>query len=292
IMRADAAMYHAKNSGHNRIGFYRPGMDAPALERSSLESELRTAVDLEQFVLHYQPTINLETGAISGAEALMRWRHPSRWLVPPDQFIPAAEATSLIIPMGRWALREACRQAKAWQAAGLPPIPITVNVSALQFRTAGFLEDILGFLKEMALSPRYLELELTESALMVDTATTTSLLEVLKRNGLVLKVDDFGTGPSSLSYLQHCPVDVLKIDQSFIADIHPEPGSSTIVRAVIAMGKSLGCRIVAEGVETKQQFAFLRSENCDEGQGFHFSPAVDAAAFGRMLAEAPFAISD
>ena len=273
-----------------RVDFYRADMEAPAIKRSSIESELRSALDKGELVLFYQPTIDLETGVISGAEALMRWRHPEKGLIQPDQFIPAAEASGLIIPMGRWALGEACRQAKAWQNAGLPAIPIAVNVSALQFRTAGFMDDILRFLKDTGLSPRYLELELTESALMVDTASTTSLLEVLKRNGLVLKVDDFGTGPSSLSYLQHCPVDVLKIDQSFVADIRPEPGGATIVRAVIAMGKSLGCRIVAEGVETMQQFAFLRAENCDEGQGFHFSPPVGAEAFGRLLADAPFAI--
>ena len=290
IMRADTAMYHAKNSGRNRVDFYRPDMEAPAIKRSSIESELRSALDKGELELFYQPTIDLDSGAISGAEALMRWRHPERGLIQPDQFIPAAEASGLIIPMGRWALGQACRQAKAWQNAGLTPIPIAVNVSALQFRTAGFMDDILRFLKDTALSPQYLELELTESALMVDTASTTSLLEVLKKNGLVLKVDDFGTGPSSLSYLQHCPVDVLKIDQSFVADIHPGPGGSTIVRAVIAMGKSLGCRIVAEGVETKQQFAFLRAENCDEGQGFHFSPPVSAEAFGRLLADAPFAM--
>ena len=290
IMHADAAMYHAKKSGRNRVGFYRPDMDAPVLERSSLESELRTAVDLEQFVLHYQPTINLETGAISGAEALMRWCHPLRGLVPPDQFIPAAEATSLIIPMGRWALREACRQAKAWQDLGLPPIPIAVNVSALQFRTPGFLEDIQRFLKETPLDARYLELELTESALMMDSSSTVPLLEMLKRNGVILKVDDFGTGPSSLSYLQHCPVDVLKIDQSFVREIMPTPEGAPLVRAVIAMGKGLGCRVVAEGVETRQQFAFLRAELCDEGQGYHFSPAVDAEAFARLLAMAPFAV--
>ena len=290
IMHADAAMYHAKKSGRNRVGFYRPDMDAPVLERSSLESELRTAVDLEQFVLHYQPTINLETGAISGAEALMRWRHPLRGLVPPDQFIPAAEATSLIIPMGRWALREACRRAKAWQDLGLPPIPIAVNVSALQFRTPGFLEDIQRFLKETPLDARYLELELTESALMMDSSSTVPLLEMLKRNGVILKVDDFGTGPSSLSYLQHCPVDVLKIDQSFVREIMPTPEGAPLVRAVIAMGKGLGCRVVAEGVETRQQFAFLRAELCDEGQGYHFSPAVDAEAFARLLAMAPFAV--
>jgi EAL domain-containing protein (putative c-di-GMP-specific phosphodiesterase class I) len=205
-------------------------------------------------------------------------------LISPDQFIPTAEASGLIIPMGRWALREACRQAKAWQDAGLPAIPIAVNVSALQFRTAGFLEDILSFLQEAKLSSRYLELELTESALMVDIAAATPLLEVLRGKGLILKLDDFGTGPSSLSYLQRCPVDVLKIDQSFVADIEPGAQDAPLVRAVIAMGKSLGCRVVAEGVETPQQFAFLRAERCDEGQGFHFSPPVDAAAFSKLLA--------
>jgi diguanylate cyclase (GGDEF)-like protein/PAS domain S-box-containing protein len=290
IMRADTAMYYAKNTGRNRVGFYRPDMEAPAIKRSSIESELRNALDKNELELFYQPTIDLETGVISGAEALMRWRHPDRGVVPPDQFIPAAEASGLIVPMGRWALREACRQAKAWQDAGLPAIPIAVNVSALQFRTAGFLDDIKRFLAETKLPAQYLELELTESALMVDSASTTSLLEVLKQHGIMLKVDDFGTGPSSLSYLQRCPVDVLKIDQSFVADIDPQPHSAPLVRAVIAMGKSLGCRVVAEGVETKQQFAYLRAENCDEGQGFHFSPPVNAATFSRLLSNAPFAL--
>jgi diguanylate cyclase (GGDEF)-like protein/PAS domain S-box-containing protein len=290
IMRADTAMYHAKNTGRNRVGFYRPDMEAPAIKRSSVESELRNALDKNEFELYYQPTIDLESGAIRGAEALMRWRHPEKGIVPPDQFIPAAEASGLIIPMGRWALREACRQAKAWQDSGLPPIPIAVNVSALQFRTPGFLEDVRRFLEESALPSQFLELELTESALMVDTASTTSLLEVLKQQGVVLKVDDFGTGPSSLSYLQRCPFDVLKIDQSFVADISPSPAGAPLVRAVIAMGKSLGCRIVAEGVETRHQFAYLRAEHCDEGQGYHFSPPVDAESFERLLSEAPFAI--
>jgi EAL domain-containing protein (putative c-di-GMP-specific phosphodiesterase class I) len=265
-------------------------MEAPAVKRLSLETELRNAVDGDEFVLHYQPTICLESGQITGAEALMRWNHPSRGLVPPDQFIPAAEASALIIPMGRWALREACRQAKAWQDLGLPPIPIAVNVSALQFRTAGFLDDIQRFLRETPLASKYLELELTESALMVDTATTTALLDLLKDAGVILKVDDFGTGPSSLSYLQHCPVDVLKIDQSFVHHIAPFPDGAPLVRAVIAMGKSLGCRIVAEGVETKDQLAYLRSELCDEGQGYHFSPPLDPDGFKQLLSTAPFAV--
>jgi diguanylate cyclase (GGDEF)-like protein/PAS domain S-box-containing protein len=290
ILRADTAMYHAKNTGRNRIGFYRDDMEAPANKRSSIESELRSALDQNEFELFYQPTIDLGTGVIAGAEALMRWRHPTKGIIPPDQFIPAAESSGLIVPMGRWALTEACRQAKAWQDAGLPPIPIAVNVSALQFRTPGFLDDIQRILDDTGLAPRYLELELTESALMVNSLGTTELLEELKRRGLILKVDDFGTGPSSLSYLQCCPVDVLKIDQSFVADITPMPDGAPLVRAVIAMGKSLGCRIVAEGVETVQQFAYLRAEHCDEGQGYHFSPPVDAETFGRLLSDLPFTI--
>jgi len=290
IMRADTAMYHAKNTGRNRVRFYRPDMEAPAIKRSSIESELRNALDSGEFRLFYQPTIDLETGRILGAEALMRWQHPERGLLSPDEFIPVAEKTGLIVPIGRWALYEACRQARAWLDSGHAAVPIAVNVSALQFRTAGFLEDIQRFLRETRLPARFLQLELTESALMVDTAETTSLLEVLKRNGVVLKVDDFGTGPSSLSYLQHCPVDVLKIDQSFVHEIATTTDGAPLVRAVIAMGKSLGCRIVAEGVETKQQFAYLRAEHCDEGQGFHFSPPVDAATFEGLLAASPFRV--
>ena len=290
IMRADTAMYHAKNSGRNRVRFYRADMEAPTIKRSSIESELRSALDSGEFRLFYQPTIDLDTGQIRGAEALMRWDHPERGILKPDEFIPVAESSGLIVPIGRWALREACRQSREWLDQGLPGVPIAVNVSALQFRTAGFLEDIQQFLAETRLPARFLELELTESALMVDRAETTALLEILKQNGVILKVDDFGTGPSSLSYLQHCPVDVLKIDQSFVHEIAPSSEGAPLVRAVIAMGKSLGCRIVAEGVETRQQFAYLRAEHCDEGQGYHFSPPVDAATFARLLTTAPFAL--
>jgi diguanylate cyclase (GGDEF)-like protein/PAS domain S-box-containing protein len=290
ILHADTAMYLAKKTGRNQVSFYFPETGDPAPTSSSLESELQRALEGDEFVLHYQPTIDLETGVISGAEALIRWRHPTRGLVPPDDFIPAATASSLIVSLGRWALGEACRQAKRWQDLGLRAIPIAVNVSARQFGTEGFVDDVLACLAEADLQPRYLQLELTESALMVENCTTNSVLERLKENGVVLKVDDFGTGPSSLSYLQHCPVDVLKIDQSFVREIVPVNGGAPLVRAVIAMGKSLGCRVIAEGVETRQQFAFLRSEHCDEGQGYHFSPAVDADAFGRLLSMAPFAV--
>jgi diguanylate cyclase (GGDEF)-like protein/PAS domain S-box-containing protein len=291
ITHADTAMYHAKHAGRNQVAFYRAGMIAQAPAPPSTESELRSALENGELELFYQPTIDLETGAIRGAEALMRWRHPTRGIVAPDEFIPAAEASGLIVPMGRWALGQACRQARAWQDAGLPPIPIAVNVSAIQFRTPGFLDDLRRFLAETGLEPRFLELELTESALMVDHPETAALLDVLKEQGVIQKVDDFGTGPSSLSYLRgrpQCPVDVLKIDQSFVADIESRPDRAPLVRAVIAMGKSLGCRVVAEGVETMRQFAHLRAEHCDEGQGYHFSPPVDAQAFGGLLAEAPF----
>lgn len=291
IMRADGAMYDSKSAGRNQVRFCRPGGEGRIYKRSSIESELRTGLDENQFVLHYQPTIDLETGAICGAEALMRWDHPTRGLVPPDQFISAAEACGLIVPMGRWALGEACRQAKAWQDAGLPPIPIAVNVSALQFRSAGFLEDIESILRATGLEARYLELELTESALMVDVPTTAALLVELKKTGVGVKVDDFGTGPSSLSYLQRFPVDVLKIDQAFVREIIPSRDGAPIVRAVIAMGKSLGCRVIAEGVETRQQFAYLKEERCDEGQGYHFSPAVSADEFEWLLTHAPWNIS-
>ncbi len=288
ITRADAAMYQAKSAGRNQVAFYQPSRAADDLQPPSLESQLRTALEQEQFVLHYQPIINLEDGSICGAEALIRWRHPVRGLIPPDQFIPAAEATSLIVPIGRWALREACRQAKAWQDRGLPPIPIAVNVSALQFRTPGFYDDIARTLDETPLAARYLELELTESDLMLDSSSTRPLLEMLQERGVILKVDDFGTGPSSLSYLQECPLDVIKIDQAFVREIGPPPMGAPLVRAAIAMGKGLGCRVVAEGIETRQQFAFLRAERCDEGQGYHFSPAVDPDAFARLLSTAPF----
>jgi len=291
IMRADSAMYESKSAGRNQIAFCRPNGEAPVQTRSSIESELRAGLEQGQFVLHYQPTIDLETGTIAGAEALMRWNHPARGLVPPDQFIAAAEACGLIVPMGRWALAEACRQAKVWQDAGLPRIPIAVNVSALQFRSAGFLEEIETILRDTGLDAKYLELELTESALMVDVPTTAALLEALKRRGVGVKVDDFGTGPSSLSYLQRFPVDVLKIDQAFVKEIVSPGAGAPIVRAVIAMGRSLGCRVVAEGVETRQQFTYLREERCDEGQGHHFSPAVSAEKFEALLAQAPWSVS-
>lgn len=290
IMRADAAMYHAKSAGRNQVGFYQPGMAAPELQRSSLEAQLRDALEREQFVLHYQPVINLATGSITGAEALIRWRHPSRGLLPPDQFIPAAEATGLIVPIGRWTLGEACRQARVWQDLGLPPTPIAVNVSALQFRTPGFFEFIQRLLDETPLDARYLELELTETSLMLDSSSTQPLIAMLQERGVALKVDDFGTGPSSLSYLQQCPLDGLKIDQSFVSAIKPLPAGAPLVTAAIAMGKGLGCRVVAEGVETRHQLVFLRKERCDEGQGYHFSPAVDAEAFARLLTAAPFAV--
>ena len=225
----------------------------------------------------------METGAITGAEALIRWRHPVRGLIAPQQFVSIAEDSGLIVPIGQWMLREACRQAQAWQNAGLRPTPIAVNISAVEFRRENFLADIHDILRDTGLAPRYLEIELTESVLVQDVESTMVVLHALKALGVQLAIDDFGTGYSSLSYLRQFPIDTLKIDQSFVRDIAAGNGDATIVSAVIGMGNSLKLRVSAEGVETREQLAFLQAEHCEEGQGFYFSPAVDAEAFAALL---------
>jgi EAL domain-containing protein (putative c-di-GMP-specific phosphodiesterase class I) len=233
--------------------------------------------------------LSLETGAIIGAEALLRWRHPGRRLVSPTQFVPIAEDCGLIVPIGRWALREACRQAQAWQDAGLRPTPVAVNISAREFRSKDFLEGVRRILRETRLEPRYLELELTESVLMEDAKSTTSVLRALKNMGVQLAVDDFGTGYSSLSYLTQFPIDTLKVDQSFVHEITTDPDgayldrAALVVSAVIAMGKSLKHRVIAEGVETRAQLAFLQAHHCAEGQGYLFSRPLAAEQFAALL---------
>ena len=283
IKNADTAMYHAKESGRNNFQFFKPEMNLQAVERQSLEGCLRHAVERGEFLLHYQPKINLFTGQITGAEALIRWQHPDRGLISPAQFVPIAEDCGLILPIGRWVLREACKQAREWQETGLPFKRVSVNVSATEFRAKTFLEGVSTTLRETALQARHLDLELTEGVLMQNAKSTASVLQELKRMGVHLAVDDFGTGYSSLSYLRQFPIDVLKIDQSFVRQISDDPNDSAIVRAIIDMGKNLKQRVIAEGIETQAQLALLQSWHCAEGQGYLFSHPVPAAQFARLL---------
>jgi EAL domain-containing protein (putative c-di-GMP-specific phosphodiesterase class I) len=283
IKNADTAMYHAKESGRNNLQFFKPEMNLQAVERQSLEGSLRHAIERGEFLLHYQPKVNLFTGQITGAEALIRWQHPDRGLVSPAQFVPIAEDCGLILPIGRWVLREACKQAREWQCAGLPFKRVSINVSATEFRGKTFLEEVSTTLRETGLEARYLDLELTEGVLMQNAKSTASVLQELKRMGVHLAVDDFGTGYSSLSYLRQFPIDVLKIDQSFVRQISGDPNDSAIVRAIIDMGKNLKQRVIAEGIETHEQLALLQSWHCAEGQGYLFSRPVPATQFAHLL---------
>jgi diguanylate cyclase (GGDEF)-like protein/PAS domain S-box-containing protein len=283
MQNADTAMYHAKASGRNNYQFFRADMNARAVRRLFVESSLRRALKHGEFMLHYQPKIDLATGAMTGAEALLRWQDPDLGLVMPAQFVPIAEDNGLIVPVGRWVLREACRQVQAWLDSGLPAVPVSVNISAAEFRHEGFLEGVAQILKETGLAPHYLQLELTESILMHDVESSASVLEALKAMGVQLAIDDFGTGYSSLSYLKRFPIDTLKIDQSFVRDIATDSDDATIVAAVIGMGRNLKQRVIAEGVETQEQLEFLQARHCDEGQGFHFSHPVSAEDFARLL---------
>ncbi len=279
IKNADTAMYHAKECGRNNFQFFKAKMNAKAVERQSLEGSLHRGLEREEFLLHFQPKVDLDTGEITGVEALIRWQHPDRGLVPPSQFVPIAEDCGLIVPIGRWVLGEACRQARAWQSAGPLRLPIAVNVSALEFRDPGFVDGVRTVLLDTGLEARYLELELTERVLMEDAESTASVLQELKRMGVRLAVDDFGTGYSSLSYLLQFPIDILKIDQSFVQKITANSDDSTIVGAIIGMGKNLRLKVVAEGVETREQSSHLLTQGCAEGQGYLFCPPMAAAEF-------------
>jgi diguanylate cyclase (GGDEF)-like protein/PAS domain S-box-containing protein len=283
IKNADTAMYHAKEGGRNNFQFFKSHMNQKAVERQSLESSLRRALERKEFLLHYQPKVDLRTREITGVEALIRWQQPERGLVPPSQFVPIAEDSGLIIPIGQWVLREACRQGRAWLDAGLSFQRISVNVSAVEFRHKDFVECVRTILAETGLEARYLDLELTEGVLMEDAESTASVLRELKAMGVGLAVDDFGTGYSSLSYLQQFPIDVLKIDQSFVNQVSGDPNKSAIVSAIIDMGKNLKQRVIAEGIETLAQLAFLQKLHCTEGQGYLFSRPVPAAQFADLL---------
>jgi diguanylate cyclase (GGDEF)-like protein/PAS domain S-box-containing protein len=281
---ADAAMYQAKATGRGTYRCYTPELNHAISERLELENSLRHALDHNEFRVHYQPRVDIASGRIVGAEALIRWDCPGRGLIPPDSFIPIAEETGLIIPIGQWILQEACRQASAWQQAGLPAITVSVNLSPVQFRHAGLVQSVADALQQAGLSPTCLELELTESFVMHDAERINVAMQSLKALGVDIAVDDFGTGYSSLSYLKRFPVDRLKIDKRFVRDIDSDPDDAAIVLAIITLGHALGLKVVAEGVETCAHLDFLRRHDCDELQGYYFSRAVPAADMEGLLA--------
>jgi EAL domain-containing protein (putative c-di-GMP-specific phosphodiesterase class I) len=283
VKNADTAMYNAKENGRQSYQFFKPDMNIRAVERQSIEEGLRRALERREFTLHYQPKINLRTGAITGAEALIRWTHPTRGQVLPGQFIPIAEECGLIRPIGRWVLREACRQARAWVDAGLPVATMAVNVSAMQLRQENFLQSVFAVLQDTGLDPGSLELELTESVLMKHAESTAATLQDLREKGVRVAVDDFGTGYSSLSYLKKFPIDALKIDQSFVRQIGTAGDDAAIVTAVINMARSLKLLVIAEGVETQEELEFLQAHQCEEGQGYYFSRPVPPEQFSKLL---------
>ena len=283
IKNADTAMYQAKENGQQSYQFFKPAMNVRAVERQSIEEDLRRALERQEFELYYQPKVNLMTGAITGAEALIRWLHPTRGMVSPADFIPVAEDCGLILPIGAWVLREACKQAQAWIDAGLPAMTMAANVSAMEFRDKNFLAGLVAILAETGFNPRLLELELTESVLMKHAASTAIILRTLRESGVRVAVDDFGTGYSSLSYLQKFPIDAVKIDQSFIRQISTAGDDTTIVKAVIGMARGLKLRVIAEGVETAEEVAFLRAYRCEEAQGYFFSRPVPPQEFAMLL---------
>ena len=287
LQHADAAMYHAKKNGRNAFQFFAPVMNAFARERLEIESGLRRALVQGEFELHYQPKVEVSSGRIDSAEALIRWHHPKRGLTAPSGFIPIAEETGLIVPIGEWVLFEACRQARAWQTSGMQPLRIAVNLSAQQFKQKSLVTTVREALAAAGLDPGYLELELTESAVMHDAESSIQVLRQLSDLGVRISVDDFGTGYSSLSYLRRLPLDKLKIDRSFIREVAASRDDAEIVRAIVSLAHSLHLKVIAEGVETAEQLAFLRGLGCDQYQGFHCSPPVPADEFEHMMRTAP-----
>lgn len=271
IKNADSAMYYAKEQGRNNYQFFTASLNTTAFERLSLENSLRKAIERKEFLVHYQPLVNLTNGTIIGAEALVRWLHPQKGLISPAQFIPVAEDTGLIIPIGEWVLREACKQNRLWHDRGYHTLKVSVNLSPRQFKAPTLVKSIANILAETGLEPQFLELEITESAAMENADFAISMLQDLKEMGIKISIDDFGTGFSSLSYLKRFPIDTLKIDQAFVRDIGTNPDEKEIVTAIIALARNLNLRVIAEGVETEEQLSFLKHKRCDEMQGFLFS---------------------
>ena len=282
LKNSDLAMYRAKEKGRNTFQLYTPAMNFKAMERLAVEKNLRKALDREEFELHYQPKINLKSGQIAGMEALIRWDSPELGLVMPHQFIPIAEETRLIIQMGHWVLVTACRQAKIWQEAGLPQMPISVNLSVVQFTHPNLVSEISRVLKQTKFSPHHLELEITESVLMQDSTLAVSILNKLSERGIKISIDDFGTGFSSLNYLKNLPLDYLKIDQTFIKDFSLQTNSA-ITKAIVTLAQSLNMKTIAEGVETEEQRKFLTELNCDEAQGYLFSKPLSKDKMEELL---------
>ena len=279
LARADAAMYSAKERGRNNLQCYAEGMSTMTQDRVKFESELHEALRNRQFELHYQPKVDTLTGRVNSAEALIRWRHPQRGLVPPNEFISIADECGLLDAIGEWVLFEACRQAKAWQCEGLPSLRVAVNLAPSQFRFANLVDQIRRALEASGLNPQLLEVELTETAVMSDAEESIQILEAISRMGVLVSVDDFGTGYSSMSYLRRFPIDKLKIDRCFVDQMTRRPEDASIVQAIISLAHSLHLKVIAEGVETPEQLALLAELGCDQYQGFHFSPALEPTQF-------------
>ncbi|BAY22058.1 diguanylate cyclase/phosphodiesterase with FHA and GAF sensor [Calothrix sp. NIES-2100] len=283
IQHADAALYHAKDAGRNNYQFYSPNLSIKSPAFLTLEKSLRYALEREEFMLYYQPRVNIKTGAITGMEALLRWQHPDMGLVAPNIFIPLAEESGLIVPIGEWVIRTACRQNKAWQEAGLPQLTVAVNLSPKQFRQPDLLDILTSILQETGLKPKFLELEITESTAIQDLEFTTTVLENLKQMGVYLSIDDFGTGHSSLSRLQLLPLHHLKIDKSFVQELSTDQKVAHIVKAIVVLGQSLGLKLTAEGVEKQEELDFLKSINCEDVQGYFFYRPLAAHKITEIL---------
>lgn len=283
MKHADIAMYRAKDRGKNNFQFYSAQMDLHSAELLALESSLRRGLERDELALHYQAKVETRTGRIIGVEALVRWHHPNLGLISPAHFIPLAEETGLIVPLSKWVLKEACSQNLAWQKQGLPALRIAVNLSARQFADDNLLGDTVTTLDEVGMPPSQLELEITESMMMYNTDKTIQILTELRHLGIRVAIDDFGIGFSSLSHLKQFPIDMIKIDRSFIKDIPGDHADEAITDAIIAMGKSLKIQVVAEGVETAEQLAFLQGRGCDQVQGYYFSRPVPADDFAKLL---------
>jgi diguanylate cyclase (GGDEF)-like protein len=287
MKNADTAMYHAKSEGRNNFQYFTLDMTQRVSEQLNLENNLQKAIKNNELVLHYQPKVSMATGKMIGFEALLRWQHPEWGIISPDRFIPIAEESGLIRPIGNWVLREACRQNRVWQDLGLPAIPVAVNLSVVELRQPSFVQEVTRVLMQSGMAPEHLELEVTESIAIQEYTDVISLLQNLKEMGVRLSIDDFGTGYSSLSYLKRLPIDTIKIDKSFIRDIGIDLNDAAIVDAIISMSHSLGLSVIAEGVETKEQLDFLKTHHCDEIQGYYFGRPVPADTFEQILRDGP-----